>query len=454
MNVKDASGLTPLLAAVSNDKPATAMALIRKGGAVHVTDASRQSCLHLASAQGSSELVSMLLRFGALNLRNVEQKTALYLAAEHGHHECLEMLAAAGANVEIQATDGGTPLLVATEAQSEPCVDALLKHGADPNVECREYWPPLAIHAAAVGENFNILRRLAAVTRRGLGSGEGEVSPVFLALEKPEMLEVLLKEGFSLEAGWENSECLDDYGADSPLGQVLYHMVDDPALNHSRCMSLLMRAGAPLTEECWRLSLMDPCVLELLLAQRCENQGKGPGARPLLSGEELEAIVSAAEEDATEAGSWPCWRAGWTPTLCWCLPCKTSSTSLHQRTRGSSLQRGFLILSRAVLLHDGKRLFSLGPDGPIFNDSNDSYSVKLYLKKFTNKGQLKPQLVLNLEQEQGAHFLPHRDGWCSLRCKASSTSAAAIFVVVVENAYKATFCIVIVLSRLILDKRL
>ncbi|XP_059892435.1 ankyrin repeat and SOCS box protein 3-like isoform X2 [Gadus macrocephalus] len=235
INVKDASGLTPLLAAVSNDKPATAMALIRKGGAVHVTDASGQSCLHLASAQGSSELVSMLLRFGALNLRNVEQKTALYLAAEHGHHKCLEMLAAAGANVEIQATDGGTPLMAATEAQSEPCVDALLKHGADPNVVCSEYWPPLAVHAAAVGDNVNILRRLAAVTRRGLGSGDGEVSPVFLALEKPEMLEVLLKEGFSPEpqAGWENGEYEYDYDADSPLGLVLYHMVNDPALNHS-----------------------------------------------------------------------------------------------------------------------------------------------------------------------------------------------------------------------------
>ncbi|CAL8379480.1 unnamed protein product [Gadus morhua 'NCC'] len=274
LNVKDASGLTPLLAAVSNDKPATAMALIRKGGAVHVTDASGQSCLHLASAQGSSELVSMLLRFGALNRRNVEQKTALYLAAEHGHHECLEMLAAAGANVEIQATDGGTALMAATEAQSEPCVDALLKHGADPNVECCEYGPQLAIHAAAVGDNVNILRRLAAVTRRGLGSGEREVSPVFFVLEMPEMLE------------------------------VLFHMVDDPALNHSRCMSLLMRAGAPLTEDCWRLSLSDPCVLDLLLAQRCEDQGKGPGARPLLSGEELEALVSVAEVDATEAGSW------------------------------------------------------------------------------------------------------------------------------------------------------
>ncbi|XP_030195390.1 ankyrin repeat domain-containing protein 29 isoform X2 [Gadus morhua] len=232
INVKDALGLTPLLAAVSNDKPATAMALIRKGGAVHVTDASGQSCLHLASAQGSIVLVSMLLRFGALNLRNVEQKTALYLAAEHGHHKCLEMLAAAGANVEIQATDGSTALMAATEAQSEPCVDALLKHGADPNVVCCKYGPKLAIHAAAEGDNVNILRRLAAVTRRGLGSGEGVVSPVFAAVEKPEMLEVLLKEGFSLEpqAGWVVE---DDYDADSPLGLVLYHMVNDPALNHS-----------------------------------------------------------------------------------------------------------------------------------------------------------------------------------------------------------------------------
>jgi hypothetical protein len=43
--------------------------------------------------------------------------------------------------------------MAATEAQSEPCVDALLKHGADPNVVCCEDWPPLAIHAAAVGDN-------------------------------------------------------------------------------------------------------------------------------------------------------------------------------------------------------------------------------------------------------------------------------------------------------------
>ena len=87
--------------------------------------------------------------------------------------------------------------------------------------------PPVSVSLRPI----SILRRLAAVTRRGLGSGEGVVSPVFAAVEKPEMLEVLLKEGFSLEpqAGWVVE---DDYDADSPLGLVLYHMVNDPALNH------------------------------------------------------------------------------------------------------------------------------------------------------------------------------------------------------------------------------
>ena len=54
---------------------------------------------------------------------------------------------------------------------------------------------------------------------------------MFLALQKPEMLEVLLKEGFSLEAPG-GCEYEDYYDADSPLRLVLYHMVNDPALNH------------------------------------------------------------------------------------------------------------------------------------------------------------------------------------------------------------------------------
>ena len=69
-------------------------------------------------------------------------------------------------------------------------------------------------------------------------------------------------------------------------------------------MSLLMRAGARLTEECWQQSLCSPLVLEPLLAQRCKDQGEGPGARPLLSAVELEALVGVATEDPTEAGSW------------------------------------------------------------------------------------------------------------------------------------------------------
>ncbi|CAL8304547.1 unnamed protein product [Lota lota] len=300
INIKDKSGLTPLLAAVSNYKPAMAKALIKCGAEVHLTDASRQSCLHLASAKGLSELVSMLLYFGSLDLRNKKQKTAIYLAAENGHQECVEILANAGANVDIQAKDCSTPLMAATKAQSERCVEVLLKHGADPNVVCSILWPQLAIHAAAKLENVNILKRLAAVTTPELRSTAGQVSPVYEALENPEMLEALLAEGFSPEA----QPCGDVYEVDSPLALALSCMSHDQELHYGDSMHILMRAGARLTEECWQMCLPDPTVLELLLEQRCEDKGKGPGASGLLSGVELEALRSAAVQCAEEAGSW------------------------------------------------------------------------------------------------------------------------------------------------------
>lgn len=54
-----------------------------------------------------------------------------------------------GANVNTQAADLATPLLIASQEGHQACVDFLLDHGADPNVACSHDWPQLAIHAAA-----------------------------------------------------------------------------------------------------------------------------------------------------------------------------------------------------------------------------------------------------------------------------------------------------------------
>ncbi|KAK0140185.1 Ankyrin repeat and SOCS box protein 3 [Merluccius polli] len=305
MNIKNASGLTPILAALSKNKPAVAKVLLRKGAEVNQTDASRQSCLHLASAQGSSELVSILVQICSIELRNDQEKTAIYLAAENGHQECLEILACAGANVDIQASDCTTPLMAATKTQSEECVEVLLKYGADPHVVCSNLWPQLAIHAAASLKNVNILKRLVAATSREVSYAAGHVSPVYEAVQQPEMLDVLLSEGFSPEA----QPCDDIYDADSPLALVLsyvhdYGDEDDEDLLYSDSVKSLMRAGARLTQDCWKMCLEYLVVLDLLLDERCEAKGKGPGATRLLDGEEVEALQSVAALCTKEAYHW------------------------------------------------------------------------------------------------------------------------------------------------------
>ena len=54
-----------------------------------------------------------------------------------------------GANVNAQAADLATPLLIASQEGHQACVDLLLDHGADPNKACSNNWPQLPIHAAA-----------------------------------------------------------------------------------------------------------------------------------------------------------------------------------------------------------------------------------------------------------------------------------------------------------------
>lgn len=60
-----------------------------------------------------------------------------------------DVVSAAGANVNAQADDLATPLLIASQEGHEGCVYVLLDHGADPNLACSSDWPQLPIHAAA-----------------------------------------------------------------------------------------------------------------------------------------------------------------------------------------------------------------------------------------------------------------------------------------------------------------
>lgn len=62
---------------------------------------------------------------------------------------------ALGANVNCQAKDMATPLLIAAQEGHLSCVELLLAHKADPNLYCNKDRWQLPIHAAA---QFNRIR--------------------------------------------------------------------------------------------------------------------------------------------------------------------------------------------------------------------------------------------------------------------------------------------------------
>lgn len=60
-----------------------------------------------------------------------------------------DLVFSVGADVNAQAADLATPLMIASQEGHEACVDFLLDHSADPNIACSQDWPQLPIHAAA-----------------------------------------------------------------------------------------------------------------------------------------------------------------------------------------------------------------------------------------------------------------------------------------------------------------
>ena len=101
-NVKEmsADGFTPLLLAVRGGHTETCELLLSNGSdleeKVLVT---KRSALHLASADGHSSLLQLLIDHrGDVNSRDITGGTPLHFASQEGHLSCVAMLLQAGAD--------------------------------------------------------------------------------------------------------------------------------------------------------------------------------------------------------------------------------------------------------------------------------------------------------------------------------------------------------------------
>ncbi|XP_034042115.1 ankyrin repeat domain-containing protein 50 [Thalassophryne amazonica] len=136
-DVQDAEGRPLLYLLVLENRLEMATLLIEKGGIpLESRDSEGRTALHVASWQGSVDMVQLLLLHGAnLNAQDTEGRPPLHSVAWTGHAEvgrCL--LEATDINVDLSCKQhGATALSIAAQEGHADIVMMLLEKGANPN---------------------------------------------------------------------------------------------------------------------------------------------------------------------------------------------------------------------------------------------------------------------------------------------------------------------------------
>lgn len=161
-------GYTPLMTAIWEGDAAKAKSLIATEKNLDAKNSEGKTALMIASDRGEPELITLLAKTGAdLNAVDEGGLSALMLAAFNANTESMKALIQAGADVNIATEQGMTALIALTQSYDESpesveCIHLLAKAGASMNVEDKEEGTPLAC-AAAAGH----LHRMAALIKEG-----------------------------------------------------------------------------------------------------------------------------------------------------------------------------------------------------------------------------------------------------------------------------------------------
>jgi ankyrin repeat protein len=203
VNARDDKGNTPLDVTW---EPDIAELLLARGANVNAKDSRGETALHCAVVWGDKDMAKWLIAHNAdVNAGDKYGKTPLddavmSAATIWGNKEMADLLIANGADVNAKCTNGvtalflaagvvpghpdpETPTLLATNAIAieKDFVKLLMAHGADINVEGSEGYTPL--HAAVLAENTNMVDLLLA-NRANVNAidNKGE-TPLRLAIE-------------------------------------------------------------------------------------------------------------------------------------------------------------------------------------------------------------------------------------------------------------------------------
>ncbi|XP_015250018.1 PREDICTED: ankyrin repeat domain-containing protein 50-like [Cyprinodon variegatus] len=135
-DVRDAEGRPLLYLLVLEHHLHMATLVIEKGGVpLESRDSEGRTALHVASWQGSVEIVDLLLKHGANpNAQDSEGRPPLHSVAWTGHEQVgHRLLAANNVIIDLACHQGATPLSIAAQEGHFNIVKMLLENGANPN---------------------------------------------------------------------------------------------------------------------------------------------------------------------------------------------------------------------------------------------------------------------------------------------------------------------------------
>jgi ankyrin repeat protein len=195
---------TPLIWAVRARSVTCATYLIEAGAVVNSPQAYSEAPIHVAAAQGDTDLLEMLLQNKA-DIRVLfgrERMSALHLAAEEGNAGCIRLLLQAKADCNAVNFRGQTPLHLATLSQSVESVAVLLEAGARHNICDNDQKSPLHSAIIKTSRSTEIVRLLIASGADINGRDNFGCTPLHLAAinENSKAATVLVQSGADLSA--------------------------------------------------------------------------------------------------------------------------------------------------------------------------------------------------------------------------------------------------------------
>jgi len=157
----NATGETPLFAAVKQDSPSTIKALMDNGASLLARDTLGNSLLHAAVRWHAISGAEMLLDKGLdVNCHALNGKTPLHDSIRWWMPDMESLLLRRGADIEIRDAEGNTAFMEAILAGNSPSMEQLVKRGAD--TKTRNFNGDTALHITASMDRLDLSTQLLA----------------------------------------------------------------------------------------------------------------------------------------------------------------------------------------------------------------------------------------------------------------------------------------------------